>query len=501
MRRAFIAVSTLFVTSLAACDENTAPRGPGAISVSSLASTVEPAFFQYGISIDNGTPRQAIANEALLFTQGGMAHGEHTVAVTSGLPTGCAGAASKTVSLRGDDTAAVIFSITCPRTTGDLTISAVTSGVDIDPDGYIASLNFQFVGLVPANGSVQLRFLPPGSYSVSLSNVATNCTTPSAQTVQITAGGNAQAAFTIQCSAQAVMRFVGSASGAERDPDGTVVEIGSILRRVPQAGIVDVSVPVGTRTYTLSDVQPNCTLAGPTSGSHTLAQGDTVVVNVDATCTTIDLGSVGVSMTDPAADTLGNGQQNPSRAHDIVGGTARYGGGFLILVTRFARPVKSPTTTDPDALYGYVDLDIDESMSTGVPPASNFFGGSAQMGSDFLIPMFEVDSVSTPIFRTPNVSTPPTFAGMVRFRVESDSLILFIPLNKIGDDGNLAATMVFGTADRPTDAAPNSNVYTLRVPASPTMALQAPAGRRTEPKYPPAPGRSAPAAGKWGRKD
>jgi hypothetical protein len=229
-------------------------------------------------------------------------------------------------------------------------------------------------------------------------------------------------------------------------------------------------VPIGTHTYALSDIQPNCTLGGSASGTHTMAARDTVVVTAALTCTAIPAGTPGTQTgTDAAGDTLANTIIGLAPANDIIGVTARHGNGFLILVTKFSKPVVGGTRA-AGLVYGYIDIDVDESAATGIEPASNFFGGNANMGAEYHMSLFDNDTASTELAFTPNLSSPFTIVGRVRIKADADSFVVYMPLNKIADDGNLAVTMVIGTPDRPTDVAPNVGTFVLRIPAAPAIA-------------------------------
>lgn len=485
----------LALVALAAACDSTSPRGPGAIAVSSMAQS-QDNFFEYGISIDNGTPRMAFTGQPLNFTQTGMAHGDHQVSVT-GLPTACTGTGARNVSLNGDDTAAVIFTITCPRVSGDVTVTAATTGTDLDPNGYLVLINDSPAAQVSSNGTTTLRFLPPGSYSVSLADVAPNCTVPPAQTVTVTAGGTATVNFAVTCAAVGVLKFVTSATGQDRDPDGLLVQIDNgSAARLPANATTNVRVPVGSRTYTLSDIQPNCT-TGSTTGTHTVAAGDTVTINADLACTAIPMGTVGSTATDPAADTLPNPSNNSVSSYDILGVTGRYSPGFLVLVVRFNKAVINPSTGAAGAVYGAIDFDVDENSATGKTAFVNGFGGNSTQGADYFVDLFDSDSVSAQLVRTPSNSGAAFDAGRVRVRYEGDSMVVQLPLNKVGgDDGKMSVTFLHGTLDRPTDIAPNAGQIVVQ-PATPILAQRATLTREavaTTPIFV----RQTP--GKWGRK-
>jgi hypothetical protein len=428
-----------------------------------MLSTAEPGFIEYGVSVDNGTPRSASSDVSLVFLENGLAHGRHVVEVTGNLPAACGERPREEVTVMGDDTVAVEIDIECGRTTGDVMVSAITTGTDIDANGYLVLIGQQPRGIVNPNSSTTIQFLQPGFQQISLADVAPNCTTSAAQSAQITAGGTASVIFNVICAPVAVLRFVATTTGADRDPDGSVIQVDNgPPQRIPPGGAATVRVSVGSRAYAITDVQPNCTLGGPSSGSHTLAQGDTVTINVDATCSAIGYGAVGVTGTDAAGDTLSNPTGNQTPAFDALGITGRYTSGFMIVVVRFNRSVAAAIHAAGNSIYGFIDFDADENAGTGVPPASNSFGGSATMGSDYMIPIFLTDTASTEIVQTAGFAV----IGRVRTHFAGDSMTLFMPLNKFNNDQNMAMTLIIGTADRPTDLMPNVGTFLLRPPAS-----------------------------------
>lgn len=480
MNRVCAAPMALLVVTLIACD-STEPRGPGSIRITSQATTAEPfSLISYGIAIDGGTPMSvsAFANANILVN--GLAHGQHVVALSQ-LPTACsAGANSQTVTLAGDDTAQVAFSIVCTRTTGDIRITTVTTGTDRDPDGYLVLVNQSAVGIIGINSIETLEFVSPGSYTVALSGVSTNCTGATPQTLTVTAGGLAAALFNISCAAVAYLKVTSTVSGTDVDPDGMTVKVGTGAPiRVPD-GTTHLRVPVGEVAWEVGDVQPNCTLGGSATGSATLAAGDTVAFSADASCTTIGYGTATTVATDLAADTLANPAGNTVKAHDIVQVTTRYAADWLMLVMRFAQSVGGVGEDVVTGLQGYIELDVDENVNTGFPPIINEFGGSAQQGIDYAILLF--DATSTGV-RLVSAFSDDTTTHMAQLAVEGDSVIIRIPLAKLGgDNGNLSLTSVIGTLDRPTDIAPNSGVILARQPAGAIVASDRTPAARAAPK-------------------
>ena len=63
---------------------------------------------------------------------------------------------------------------TAPPTTGTLDINIVTTGVDIDADGFLLSVDGGLPGAILANGTFS-RSMPPGTHTLAISGLAFNC--------------------------------------------------------------------------------------------------------------------------------------------------------------------------------------------------------------------------------------------------------------------------------------------------------------------------------------
>jgi hypothetical protein len=427
-------------------------------------------FFEYGIAIDNGTPTRANVGQVVNFTQNGLAHGNHTVTVVD-VPPACTGTAARTVALQGNDTATVAFNIQCPRTTGDVRLNVTTTGSDLDTD-YVLTLNGSPGPVIPANGSVTYTGFPPGTFTFGLLDVETNCAAPPDQQATVVVGQLTTISFAITCAPVAVLRFVSTVTGADRDPDGLLVTVDNVASRIDAGATTHVRIPIGTRTYTTSDLQPNCNATGATTGTHTVAAGDTVTINLALSCAAIAAGAAGTAtLVEAAGDTTARPAGAPG-GYDILGMKVRYAPGFMILAFRFHKNVLSPATDDIAALYGILEFDVDENASTGGQPFINSFGGNSTQGVDYAADFFLTDTASVQLIRTPGGDIGFD-AGLVRVRYDADSLVMFVPLSKLGnDDGKMTVTMVFGTGDRPTDIAPNTGQGTVQ-PPTPLLAARA----------------------------
>jgi hypothetical protein len=90
-----------------------------------------------------------------------------------------------------------------PPTTGDLTVTTVTTGSDFDPDAYTVAVDGGSGRAIAINQSVTFFGLPAGNRSVELGDVADNCSVSGAnpRTVNVPAGNTASTTFNVNCVA------------------------------------------------------------------------------------------------------------------------------------------------------------------------------------------------------------------------------------------------------------------------------------------------------------
>jgi hypothetical protein len=88
-------------------------------------------------------------------------------------------------------------------TKGDLDVTIVTTGADLDPDGYTVTVDDATSQATGANGTVRFSAVAEGSHTVELSGVAANCTPQGSnpRTVTVVAGSVASTTFDVTCTA------------------------------------------------------------------------------------------------------------------------------------------------------------------------------------------------------------------------------------------------------------------------------------------------------------
>jgi len=195
--------STTFTVSCTA----TATTGTLTVTTTTTGSNLDLDGYTFTVTGGGQTATRAIATNGTS-TFPGIPTGSYQVQLTpSTVAANCTvtNANPQTVNVPAGGTT-VTFTVSC--TTGTITIKNLTTGSNLDPDGYAvivtASDGTQEPATMATNGSVTGE-LSTGSYQVQLtpSSVAANCTVTSAnpQTANVPAGGSVTITFNVSCSA------------------------------------------------------------------------------------------------------------------------------------------------------------------------------------------------------------------------------------------------------------------------------------------------------------
>jgi hypothetical protein len=176
----------------------------GSLEVTASTTGSEPDPDGYTVQVDDGT-EQAIA-PAGVYSSPDLSSGNHTVQL-GGIATNCAvaGGRARTVDVRAGEKTMVPFEITCSGNTGALQVNASTTGTELDPDGYVISLDGTSRGTLGASGGFVIQKLIPGDHVIDLGGVASNCIVAAGnqRTVKVSAGVTSGVYFAISCSSTA----------------------------------------------------------------------------------------------------------------------------------------------------------------------------------------------------------------------------------------------------------------------------------------------------------
>lgn len=214
---------------------------------------------------------------------------------------------------------------------GSLRVALATTGGDVDEDGYDLLLDGVIRHHLSPNGSVTIRDLAPGTYTVALSGVAANCDVVGSQPTTVTVNASsAQAALSVQCFATGIsVRTV--TTGPDPDPDGYTLTVGSLVVHL-DADTTRIISRLAEEMHQLAllGVASHCTPApgNPDSVQVTFRQLTDVTLDVACLATT---GNIEAHLVATGTDLDANGYQvrtddGPPQAIPQAGGTVTFQG-------------------------------------------------------------------------------------------------------------------------------------------------------------------------------
>src|SRR2546421_3287933 len=174
-----------------------------------------------------------------------------------------------------------------PPLTGSIKVSAPTTGSNVDPNGYTATLALLQSQSVPTNGSTTFSGVLLGVHAVQLRGVASNCSLNSSnpQTVTLT-GSSATASFSVSCTATTGSLTVATnTTGSNLDPDGYTVTVDGNQKAIGINASVTLSgLAAGNHTVQLNGVAQNCTVSGSNPRTVSTTGGSTTTSTFSVSC-------------------------------------------------------------------------------------------------------------------------------------------------------------------------------------------------------------------------
>jgi hypothetical protein len=166
--------------------------------------------------------------------------------------------------------------------------------------------------------------------------------------------------------------------------------------------------------------------------------------------------------TDPAGDTLAPPADAPADLPppiDLVGVSGSVTPDRVTIVLEFVDPVSPWSARVPNSLDGFLDLDTDESASTGLASA-----GGTGLGADYYLDLRDLKPGQLALVNYAGrsfVYVPVTFAG--------NTVTIEIPRGDLGDDdGQFLMSLVVGVNGQPiTDIAPDHGGFAVHRPSAP----------------------------------
>lgn len=191
-----------------------------------------------------------------------------------------------------------------------LTITTVTIGGEIDPDGYSISIDGQAAQAIGVNTSLTVNQIGDGPHTVELSDIAGNCGVggQNPQSVNVTAGVTASIRFEVSCTAGTgsiqVATTTSSAGGGEIDPDGYSISVDGQPAQAIGANTTFTldGIAVGSHSVALSGIAGNCGVGGQNPQVVNVLSGSTASLSFEITCSS-GTGSIRVVTTTAGSGT------------------------------------------------------------------------------------------------------------------------------------------------------------------------------------------------------
>jgi hypothetical protein len=190
--------------------------------------------------------------------------------------------------------------------TGTLEVTAPTTGVETDPDGYTVQVDGQPVQTLDPAETIRNTGVTPGTHTIELGEVAANCSIAgeNPRTINVPAGQTATVAFSVSCSATTgTIRVNVVTSGSPVDPDGYVAKLDAREPGVPIATDETASftgVTAGNHTVVLNGVATNCSVGEGASRNVRVTPGVSSELDLAVTCTA-QTGNLDISTTTTGA--------------------------------------------------------------------------------------------------------------------------------------------------------------------------------------------------------
>jgi hypothetical protein len=259
--------------------------------VTTSTSGAEPDGDGYSVRIDAGAA-QAIGTAASL-TMDDVTPGNHTVQLEDVAPN-CtvSGDNPRTTSVTIGETATITFVVSCVATSGNLSVTASTTGPAPDPDGYSVSVDGIDRGALGVNAAVTVGGLAPGSHVVGLTGLAGNCQIEgeNLRIASIDEGANTTVDYAITCSTPPVgsgtLEITTATTGSTPDPDGYTYAVdGGPPNPIAVNGTASLAnVSPGAHSVRLAGVAGNCQVEGDNPRAVSITDGATSTVSFSINC-------------------------------------------------------------------------------------------------------------------------------------------------------------------------------------------------------------------------
>ena len=283
---------------LTACSDATRPAASGRVRVTAVTVGDDPDPNGYVVTVDSGT-RYVVGSRSTVDISAIVA-GDHTVRLGD-ISTNCTvqGEAEQHVNVVVGRPALVSFTVACVPRVGSITVSTITTGVDLQTRSYTIAVNAEPGDPIGLNDATTLTGIREGIQSVWLHDIADNCAVAGSnpQQVAVSFDQPATAVFAVSCvSSQATLQITTVTTGVDRDADGYTARIAweddTATAQLPTDGTTSIAV-TAHKGYdvSLAGVAGNCNVdqqGWPRSTRQVdIAPGGTTAISFAIACEAI----------------------------------------------------------------------------------------------------------------------------------------------------------------------------------------------------------------------
>ena len=233
----------------------------------------------------------------------GVALGQHTVNVLDRVSNcSVAGDHPRTVVVTGGglvrDTVRVSFAIGCVATRGSIRIATVTSGTDLDPDGYTVVVDeYCYYGcsapwsaVVASNGEHVFTDIPVGQHWITVQEISRNCSLSgeNPRPVNVEPAATVVVTLDVTCYQTGSVLLTVTTVGVDLDENGYGVSLSGPIHEnahvAPNGTVTFAALIPGDYQVQLNDVAINCIVTEPHPRPVTVVGGTPTPVAFDVTC-------------------------------------------------------------------------------------------------------------------------------------------------------------------------------------------------------------------------
>ena len=346
MRSPVVSGLTVLTVLALACDDPIRPEPFGNLQVVILPSGSDVIMAGVQVRVV-GHPVRRPDSGRFTVTFPGLRAGTYELQL-EGLSSNCqvTSANPRQAEVVANRTTVVTFTMTCTRRVGDLRVVTVTTGTDVDPDGYVVTVDGASYPL-GVNGAATVAGVGEGSRTVTLTGVVPNCGVAfgPTRTVLVQMDAITEVVFNVDCVAYGSVNVTVATTGADIDPDGYTVMLHAQSVSFTQEVSADANGsvtferlrPADDYHLSLNFVRPNCTVTGGSIQAFTVTAGTTTQATFAVSCETVRLlavvkdgdiyriGSNGIGLMRLTTDPSPDGEPAWSSTGKIAFATLRHG--------------------------------------------------------------------------------------------------------------------------------------------------------------------------------